>query len=157
MSFVHLHLHTEYSLVDGLVKIPRLAARSAIMELPAIAVTEQGNTFSAIKFYRALQSHGIKPIIGAELNMIDPASKEGSSIVLLCQHIEGFRNLSRLISKSYKQGQHRGVPFIENLGKRCYEKILTLFHVLQKSGCSFFLTGFTSSYKGPVTRCNRNT
>ncbi len=113
MSFVHLHLHTEYSLVDGLVKIPRLAARSSIMELPAIAVTEQGNTFSAIKFYRALQSHGIKPIIGAELNMIDPASKEGSSIVLLCQHIEGFRNLSRLISKSYKQGQHRGVPFIE--------------------------------------------
>ncbi len=120
MSFVHLHLHSEYSLVDGLVKIPRLAARASIMEMPALAITEQGNTFSAIKFYRACQQHGIKPIIGAELNVIDTLHKGSSSIVLLCQHIDGFRNLSRLISRSYKEGQQRGIPFVRKSWLKAY-------------------------------------
>ena len=82
------------------------------MAMPAMAITEQGNTFSAIKFYRAMQQHGVKPIIGAELNVIADNEQESHSVVLLCQHIEGFKNLSRLISKSYMEGQHRGVPFV---------------------------------------------
>ena len=82
------------------------------MAMPAMAITEQGNTFSAIKFYRAMQQHGVKPIIGAELNVIAENEQESHSVVLLCQHIEGFKNLSRLISKSYMEGQHRGLPFV---------------------------------------------
>ncbi len=81
--------------------------------MPAVAVTEQGNSFSAIKFYRAMLSCGIKPIIGAELNIINEDQTDASSIVILCQHIDGFRNLSRLISKSYLEGQHRGMPFVK--------------------------------------------
>ncbi len=112
MSFVHLHLHTEYSLIDGIVRIPRLAASISTMNMPAIAVTEQGNTFSAVKFYKKMQEQGIKPIIGAELNFISEYIDEPCTVVMLCQHIDGFRNLSRLISKSYQEGQRRGMPFI---------------------------------------------
>ena len=71
MSFVHLHLHTEFSLIDGLVKVDALSARAADFGMPAIAVTEQGNTFSAVKFYRSMLRQGVKPIIGAELKIIN--------------------------------------------------------------------------------------
>lgn len=113
MSFVHLHLHTEFSLVDGLLKIDALSSKTAGLNMPAIAVTEKANTFSAVKFYRSMQKNGVKPIIGAELNLIGEKPDESSSIVLLCQHIEGFQNLSRLITKSFTEGQLRGNPFIQ--------------------------------------------
>lgn len=113
MSFVHLHLHTEYSLVDGLLKVNALSNKVAELGMPAIAVTEQGNTFSAIKFYRAMQQQGVKPIIGAEIKLVNSDVDETSNIVLLCQHIEGFQNLSRIITKSYTEGQHRGNPLVQ--------------------------------------------
>ncbi|MCZ6804675.1 MAG: DNA polymerase III subunit alpha [Proteobacteria bacterium] len=112
MSFVHLHLHTEYSLIDGLIKIDQLSVMAAEMNMPAIAVTEQGNTFSAVKFYRAMQKQGVKPLIGAELKIINDNSEEAHNIVLLCQHFEGYQNLSRLITQSYTEGQYRGNPLI---------------------------------------------
>jgi DNA polymerase III subunit alpha len=113
MSFVHLHLHTEYSLVDGLIKIDALSAKAADVSMPAIAVTEQGNTFSAVKFYRAMQKRGVKPLIGAELKMVGENPDESSSLVVLCQHIKGFQNLSRLITQSFTEGQYRGNPYIQ--------------------------------------------
>jgi DNA polymerase III subunit alpha len=113
MSFVHLHLHTEYSLIDGLIKVDALAAKAADKGMPAIAVTEQVNTFSAIKFYRAMHKRGVKPLIGAEIKVLGISPDEPSSIVLLCQHIEGFQNLSRLITQSYTEGQFRGNPLVQ--------------------------------------------
>ena len=113
MSFVHLHLHTEYSLNDGLIKIDALAAKAADKGMPAIAVTEQGNTFSAVKFYRAMHKRGVKPLIGAEIKVLGISPDEPSSIVLLCQHIEGFQNLSRLITQSFTEGQFRGNPLVQ--------------------------------------------
>ena len=110
MSFVHLHLHTEYSLIDGLIRIDRLADKAAELNMPAMAVTEYGNTFSAVKFYRAMLSAGVKPVIGAELSVLDESGAEAATLVLLCQHIEGFRNLARLISRGYHEGQRRGLP-----------------------------------------------
>ena len=110
MSFVHLHLHTEYSLIDGLIRIDRLADKAVELNMPAMAVTEYGNTFSAVKFYRAMLSAGVKPVIGAELSVLDESGAEAASLVLLCQHIEGFRNLARLISRGYREGQRRGLP-----------------------------------------------
>ena len=110
MSFVHLHLHTEYSLIDGLIRIERLAEKAVELNMPAMAVTEYGNTFSAVKFYRAMLSAGVKPVIGAELSVLDESGAEAASLVLLCQHIEGFRNLARLISRAYREGQRRGLP-----------------------------------------------
>lgn len=110
MSFVHLHLHTEYSLIDGLIRIERLADKAAELNMPAMAVTEYGNTFSAVKFYRAMLRVGVKPVIGAELSVLDESGAEAATLVLLCQHIEGFRNLARLISRGYREGQRRGLP-----------------------------------------------
>tara|TARA_R110002072_G_scaffold30092_2_gene94217 strand:+ start:1107 stop:4589 length:3483 start_codon:yes stop_codon:yes gene_type:complete len=113
MSFVHLHLHTEYSLIDGLIKIDVLANKAADKCMPALAVTEQGNTFSAVKFYRAMHRVGVKPLIGAEIKVVTASPDEPSSIVLLCQHIEGFQNLSRLITRSFTEGQFRGNPLVQ--------------------------------------------
>lgn len=113
MSFVHLHLHTEYSLLDGLIKLDRLASRISNMDMPAVAVTEQGNMFSAVKFYRAMQKQGVKPLIGAELKVINDNVDDVSNLVLLCQHVEGYQNLTKLISRSYTEGQHRGLPLVK--------------------------------------------
>ncbi len=112
MSFVHLHLHTEFSLIDGMIKIDQLAAKAAEHFMPAIAVTEQCHTFSAVKFYRAMQNYGVKPLIGSEIKVVNNNSNDSSNIILLCQHFEGYQNLSRLITKSYIEGQHRGIPFV---------------------------------------------
>ncbi len=112
MSFVHLHLHTEFSLIDGMIKVNQLAAKAAELSMPAMAVTEQYQTFSAVKFYRAMQSQGVKPIIGAELKVVNNDLNEVSNIVFLSQHFEGYQNLSRLITKSYIEGQRRGIPFV---------------------------------------------
>ena len=111
MGFIHLHLHTEYSLLDGLININHLASKAALLEMPAIAVTEHSNAFSAIKFYRAMLQHGIKPIIGAECRVVND-HHDASDLVLLCQHHDGFRTLSRLISRSYTEGQIRGIPHL---------------------------------------------
>lgn len=112
MSFIHLHLHTEYSLVDGLVKIDDLANMAASMNMPAMSVTEKNNVFSAVKFYRAMCERGIKPLIGADINLIIKDNNKFSNIILLCQHIDGYKNLSKLITKSYIDGQHLGIPLI---------------------------------------------
>ena len=112
MSFIHLNLHTEYSLVDGLIKIDELAATAEKMNIPAIAVTEKSNVFSAVKFYRAMHSRGIKPVVGAEINLITEKKDEFYNILLLCQHIDGYKNLSKLITKSYIEGQHLGNPLV---------------------------------------------
>lgn len=106
-------MHTEYSLVDGLIKIDALANKLTELAMPAVAVTEQGNMFSAVKFYRSMLEHGIKPIIGAELKLADPSSQEISDLVLLCQHADGYQNLTKLITRSYTEGQQRGVPVIQ--------------------------------------------
>ncbi len=112
MSFIHLHLHTEFSLIDGMIKIDRLAAKAAELSMPAIAVTEQCHTFSAVKFYRAMQNQGVKPLIGSEIKVVNNNLNESFNLVLLCQHFEGYQNLSRLITRSYIEGQHRGIPFV---------------------------------------------
>ena len=112
MSFIHLNLHTEYSLIDGLIRIDDLATTAVNMNMPAICVTEKNNVFSAIKFYRIMNDHGVKPLIGADLNLATNKKGEFSKILLLCQHIDGYKNLSKLITKSYVDGQYLGVPSI---------------------------------------------
>lgn len=113
-NFVHLHLHTEFSLVDGLVRIKPLMQAVAASNMPAVALTDQSNLFAMVKFYRAALAAGIKPIIGVEI-LIHPESERipPSRVVLLCQNHEGYLNINRLITRSYLEGQHRGVPMIE--------------------------------------------
>src|SRR5512147_601096 len=110
-TFVHLHLHTEFSLVDGLIRIKPLIKQVAAAGMPAVAVTDMNNLFAAIKFYKAAHAAGIKPIIGAEL-WVRREPAEPARLVLLCQNLNGYHNLARLISRSYREGQQRGVPIV---------------------------------------------
>jgi DNA polymerase-3 subunit alpha len=113
--FVHLHLHTEYSIADGTVRIPALLDQCVQHGMPAVALTDQGNLFGLIKFYRKAFASGVKPIIGVDLKLRDPDEADRPfSLVLLCQNLAGYRNLTRLITRTYLEGQHRGVPRAEH-------------------------------------------
>ncbi|HEX5313639.1 MAG TPA: DNA polymerase III subunit alpha [Gammaproteobacteria bacterium] len=109
-TFVHLRLHSEYSLVDSVVRIPELMKRTSELEMPAVALTDAGNLFALIKFYRAAEACGIKPIIGADLTLLlEGEERPGLLTVLVCDR-GGYRTLCRLITRSYAEGQHGGRP-----------------------------------------------
>ena len=110
--FVHLRLHTEYSLVDGLIRIKSLVKQAAAAGMPAVAVTDRSNLFALIKFYKAALGAGIKPLIGVEAWV--RRSEEPARLVLLCQNLKGYRHLTRLVSRSYLEGQQRGLPVIDH-------------------------------------------
>ena len=113
-GFVHLRLHSEYSLSDSVVRVPELIAAVAAAGMPAVAVTDQNNLFAMVKFYRQALQGGVKPIIGVDLAVREEGERrEPSRLTLLCQNQDGYRNLSRLISRAYLEGQERGVPRIE--------------------------------------------
>ncbi len=110
--FVHLRLHTEYSLVDGLIRIKPLVKAVAESGMPAVALTDQSNLFALVKFYRAAMAEGIKPIVGCDVWIREGDDEPASRLTLLCKDKVGYLNLSRLISRGYQQGQHRGVPHL---------------------------------------------
>ncbi|MBA1379735.1 DNA polymerase III subunit alpha [Pseudomonas brassicacearum] len=113
-SFVHLRLHTEYSLVDGLVRIKPLVKTLVGMNMPAVAVTDQNNMCSLVKFYKNAMGAGIKPICGADLWLAnkDPDAPL-SRISLLVMNAMGYRNLTELISRGFIDGQRNGSIIIE--------------------------------------------
>lgn len=136
LSFVHLRLHTEYSMVDGLVRIRPLVQAVREAGMPAVAVTDQNNVFAMVKFYRAAQAGGVKPVIGADVFLVDSAeSHRVSQFTLLCQNELGYRNLSRLLSRAYGEGQYQGVPRLQ-------------WHWLQ--GCSEGLIVLSGGREGEV-------
>jgi DNA polymerase-3 subunit alpha len=113
-SFIHLRVHTEYSLVDGVVRVKPLMQALAADEMPAVALTDQSNLFAMVKFTRAALAAGIKPIIGVDALIRHGDDQEAPfHMVLLAQNKQGYLNLSELISRSYLEGQHRGVPIIQ--------------------------------------------
>jgi DNA polymerase-3 subunit alpha len=116
-TFVHLRLHTEYSLIDSVVRVPELIESVAAAGMPAVAVTDQCNLFAMVKFYRAALEHGVQPIVGVDLLMREAEEKQGASrLTLLCQDAEGYRNLARLVSRAYLEGQgNDGVPLVDRL------------------------------------------
>ncbi len=113
-SFVHLHLHTEYSLVDGLVRIKPLVKAAVAAAMPAVAITDHTNLFCLVRFYKAALAAGIKPIAGTELAVVNPAdAAKPHRLVLLVQDLAGYRNLTRLISRAYMEGQYQGRPQVQ--------------------------------------------
>ncbi|OHE81189.1 MAG: DNA polymerase III subunit alpha [Lysobacterales bacterium GWF1_69_6] len=103
--FVHLHLHSEYSLTDSSIRIPELVSRCAALGLPAVAVTDVSNLFALVKFYKAAEGAGLKPVAGADLWISEGGTP--SRITLLCQDRRGYLALSRLISRAFLEG-HAG-------------------------------------------------
>ena len=113
-SFVHLRLHTEYSLVDGIVRVKGLVKAAEAAGMPAVAVTDQGNLCSLVKFYKAAMGAGIKPIAGADIWL---AGREGdaplSRMTLLVMNAKGYRNLTELLSRGFQEGQQDGQIVIQ--------------------------------------------
>src|ERR1700689_3478921 len=110
-NFVHLHLHTDYSLLDGACEIGELTAEAARRGMPAVAVTDHGNLFAAANFYHQATTHGVKPIIGCEVYVAPDNHKNrgaeaerSNHLVLLCETDEGYRNLIQLVSTGYLEG-----------------------------------------------------
>ena len=117
MSFVHLHLHTQYSLLDGANKIDALIGKVKAAGMPAVAMTDHGNMFGAVEFYKKAAAAGVKPIIGCEV-YVAPKSRTDKGVgrtddfeaggnhhlILLAMNEEGYRNLCRLVTLSYKEG-----------------------------------------------------
>jgi len=112
-SFIHLRVHTEYSLVDSMVRVKPLMTALAADHMPSAALTDQSNLFAMVKFTRAALGAGIKPIIGVDL-WVRQEDEQGLPyrMVLLCKDRVGYLNLSQLISKSYLEGQHGGAPMV---------------------------------------------
>jgi DNA polymerase-3 subunit alpha len=120
--FVHLRVHTEYSLVDGIVRVDSerkdgkllregLMDACARLRMPAVALTDQGNLFALVKFYTAAQARGLKPLVGVDALLGDEGERaEPSRLVLLCQDDRGYRNLTRLVTRSYLEGRGRHGP-----------------------------------------------
>ena len=113
-EFVHLRLHTEYSLIDSVVRVPELVDAVSAAGMAACAVTDQSNLFAMVKFYRAALAKGVKPIIGVDLLVKEAGERaQPSRITLLCQSQIGYRNVTRLVSRAYLEGQLRGIPTID--------------------------------------------
>jgi DNA polymerase-3 subunit alpha len=113
-GFVHLRLHTEYSLIDGIVRMPELMTAVASAGMPAVALTDQSNLFAMVKFYKDAQQAGVKPLIGVDAWIREAAERAPPTrLVLLCQNLTGYRNLTQLVTRSYLEGQQRGAPMIE--------------------------------------------
>ena len=113
-EFVHLHLHSEYSLVDSTIRIDSLVAACAAADMPAVALTDQVNLFALVKFHAAAEKAGIKPIAGCDVWIADPGDRgKPHRLTLLCLNQEGYRNLSRLISRAWADGRHGDFALIE--------------------------------------------
>jgi DNA polymerase III subunit alpha len=111
-QFVHLRLHTEYSLLDGIVRVPELMTAVAAAGMPAVALTDQSNLFAMVKFYKEAQGAGVKPLIGVDAWVRD-GERSSSRIVFLCQNLIGYRHLTQLVTRSFLEGQQRGAPMLD--------------------------------------------
>ncbi|MDZ7595539.1 MAG: DNA polymerase III subunit alpha [Thiobacillus sp.] len=108
-QFVHLRLHTEYSVADGLVRVGEAVGRAREMAMPALGVSDLSNTFGWVKFYRAARGAGIKPIFGCDVWVTNAADRNRPSrLLLLVQHREGYRRLCDLLTRAYLENLHRG-------------------------------------------------
>ena len=103
--YAHLHLHSEYSLVDSTIRIPELVKACAARGLPAVAITDQNNLFALVKFYKEAEKAGIKPIAGADV-LLAEGTGTPSRLTLLCRDQAGYLSLSELLTRAWMEG-HR--------------------------------------------------
>ncbi|BFM07393.1 DNA polymerase III subunit alpha [Halioxenophilus aromaticivorans] len=124
--FVHLRLHTEFSLVDSIVRVKPLVSRVAELGMAAVAVTDVCNFYGLIKFYSSAQSAGVKPIGGADF-WIQNADDKPTLITLLAMNRAGYKNIIDLISRAYQRGQHHGVAYLQREWiSDCSENVIAL-------------------------------
>ena len=137
---VHLHVHSEYSLLDGACKIEAMAARAAELGMPALGLTDHGVMNGAIEHYKACRKHDVKPILGLEAYLVDDRRAEGrverNHLTLLASSDQGFRNLVKLTSSGYLEGFNRGKASVDmELLSRYSEGVIALTGCLQSRFC----------------------
>ena len=134
-DFVHLHCHTEFSLLDGAIKINDLCASSVDYGMPAAAITDHGNLFGALIFYTTAKDYGIKPIVGCEVYVSPGKCPEKSPIryhlVLLARDFVGYRNLIKIVSRGWLDGFYYKPRVDKEILKRHSEGIIALSACLQ--------------------------
>jgi len=129
-DFVHLHLHTHYSLLDGMIRLEDLFKKAREYKMPAIAITDHGNMFGAIDFYQQAYKHGIKPIIGCELyvaphKLTDRAAGETAKhLIVLVKNMQGYKNLMKLTTTGYLKGFYYRPRVDKDLLKECHEGLI---------------------------------
>jgi DNA polymerase III subunit alpha len=130
-SFVHLHLHTEYSTLDGMNRAEDVAKRAAELGMPAVAMSDHGNLFGAIEFYQACKKEKVKPILGCEIYLCPttkedrrdiPGRKRNCHMTLLAENNEGWKNLTKLISVGHLEGMYYAKPRVERSDLRKFSK-----------------------------------
>ena len=147
IDFVHLHNHTEYSLLDGACRIPDLVSTARDFGMPALAITDHGNMFGAIELYMEADSQGIKPIIGCEV-YVSPSSrlnkdpKESSNhLVLLAKDETGYKNLMELVSRAYLEGFYYRARVDRELLEEYHEGLIALSACIQGQIPALFIAG----------------
>jgi DNA polymerase III subunit alpha len=145
-SAVHLHVHSEYSLLDGACKIDAMAARAAELEMPALGLTDHGVMNGAVEHYKACRKHGVKPILGLEAYLVDDRRVEGrverNHLTLLAASDTGFHNLVKLTSAGYLEGFSRGKANVDTeLLARHSEGVIALTGCLQSRFCRRLVEG----------------
>ena len=111
-QFIHLRVHTEYSLSDGIVRIPKLVNQCAEYEMPAVAVTDLNNLFGLIKFYNLAEDSGVKPIVASDVWIADTEGIGVTPLVLIARNDKGYLNLCQLISSTYPKDSGNVSPSI---------------------------------------------
>ncbi|MBV9004011.1 MAG: DNA polymerase III subunit alpha, partial [Solirubrobacterales bacterium] len=147
----HLHVHSEYSLLDGACKIDKLAARAASFGQPALGLTDHGVMNGAVELFTACAQHGIKPIIGCEVYVVDdharrsPGRLERYHLTLLAATPAGYRNLVKLSSAGFLEGYQRGKPSVDQAQLAAHaEGVIALTGCLQSRFCQHLVEGRTS-------------
>ncbi|MFH1043813.1 MAG: DNA polymerase III subunit alpha [Pseudomonadota bacterium] len=128
-AFVHLRLHSEFTVTDGIVRIDEAVARAAADGMPALAITDLANLFGMVKFYKAARGEGVKPVIGCDVWITNEAEREQPSrLLLLCRNREGFHQLSELLTRAWLENQARGRAEIRKawLSERGVDGLLAL-------------------------------
>ena len=157
--FVHLHCHTQYSLLDGANKIESLLERVKQLKQPAVAMTDHGNMFGAIEFYREAMRHGVKPIIGCEIYVaptsrferkgVDKGNKEyNNHLILLAMNLEGYRNLCKLVTAGYMEGFYYKPRVDKELLKEHNRGLIALSACLQGEVAQALSAGQIEKAKG---------
>ena len=147
MTAVHLHVHSEYSVLDGACRIDSLAERAAAFGQPALGLTDHGVMNGAVEHYQACHKHGIKPIIGVEAYLVDDMKGdavryERNHLTLLARDDEGFRNLVKLSSAGYLEGYRRGKANVDlELLSRYSGGVIALTGCLQSRFCRRLVEG----------------
>ncbi|MFC1835902.1 PHP domain-containing protein, partial [Thermodesulfobacteriota bacterium] len=149
-DFVHLHLHSQFSLLDGAIRIPDLVSRVKKWNMPALAITDHGNLFGAMEFYSQVQANGIKPIIGCEV-YVAPESRTKQSaragevtayhLILLSENEKGYRNLCKLVTKAYQEGFYYKPRIDKELLEEFNEGLICLSACLSGEVPSLILAG----------------